>query len=219
MLKEKNQQLQKERDEAVETNTVLLRKVAELEAAKIEEAGDLSLPLKFLVNSYARVANTGSKLIWNSDCEASFFVGPEMNKGCYKIVIEAQGKFTNFRLGLAVKDILDKLKTACLDDAQAGSCLIWTGGIGCVNKDLFKGKVFSSPGWVTLGLELDADQHVLYFFVDERQIPHCVVGIPSSVHFGVSGRSKGLTIELTELSKLAKLSVSPSLVCAKYQWR
>lgn len=178
----------------------------------------VDLPLRFLANSAAsHVTNLGSKLLWNSQCYASFFVDPEISNGLYKMIIESDGQYNGncHVLGLAVKNLISTKAKSNFDDA--GGCFICDDRIGCGGSTLVSNKFYQN-GKVTLGLELDADKHVAYFFVNDKQVPCCVTNVPA-VYFGVTGYYSGLAIELKSFTKLSAPSVSSSLSCTQYGWK
>lgn len=69
---------------------------------------------------------------------------------------------------------------------------------------------WSSGDKVTLEMELDADKHVLFFFVNKIQLPLCIVNVPAGVHFEVTGYYGGLSVELRSLVKLTAPTVNTS---------
>lgn len=194
-----------------------------LKSSSLENQEPINFSLKFLANSVASyVTNSGNKLHWNSGSRATFFVDPEMNDGLYRIsvVFERNSSTSAAGIGLSVKENFSKLASMYLRYISSGTCcMIYSGvycGDSCVSGD---NSLFLSTGKVVLGLELDANKHVLYFFVDEKQIPYCVVNVPPSVYFGVSAECTNFNIELKSLAKLTVLSINPNLSCAQYNWK
>lgn len=180
----------------------------------------IELALMFLPNPAApHISNSGNKLHWNSSPGGhnTFFVEPEMVKGVYNITVEAKGSSLCF--GLAIKKLLGPLACSCLHSQKSGTCCIHYCSICCGNTVAVNQSFFSSDDKVFLGLELNIDKRTLYFFVNNAQIPYCIVNVPASVHFGVAGWNQGLSVELKSLSKLTVSSINPSLSCAQYKWK
>lgn len=189
-----------------------------------EKQEAVNLPLRFLANTaVSHVTVSGSKLSPKSDGNATFFVDPEINKGLYKIVIECQGNpsHTNFYIlfGLAVKSLLGSLANKNLEGQASGTCSLYQSSIYCGNTAVVSQDFYNKKSNVTLGLELDADKHVLYFFLNDVQLPHSITNIPPSVHFGVTMYRPPDIVELKSFTKLVKPTINPSLICTQYGWK
>jgi hypothetical protein len=48
-----------------------------------------------------------------------------------------------------------------------------------------RGSVFPTMGKCSVRLELNTGTHAVCFFVDGKQIPHCVADVPAAVYFAV----------------------------------
>lgn len=193
--------------------------------AEPEKPKNTDLAMKFLPNSVSggNVTNSGNKLVWNANVYYVFFVDPEISEGHYKITIafnKNSGSSVWFTFGLAIKGLMGTLAGTHLVSQSSGSCCLHSNGyIYCGNKNVVNTGCFSQPNEANLGLELNADKHVLYFFVNGMQIPHCVVNVPPSVYFGFGGCSQNTSAELKSFTKLAAPSVDPSQTCTQYSWK
>lgn len=185
-----------------------------------EKKTNANFPLKFLPNPSASfVTNSGSKLTWNGQGHKSFFVEPDITRDIYKVVFECNGVSFGGNgpfLGLAASNRLDAIASSHL--FVNGACMIWNSYISINGKNIVNHNFFPSSGKATIGLELDADKHVLYFFVNNTQIPYTVTKVASSVHFGVSDYTTGNSIEIKSLAKLTTPSINAYMACNQIGW-
>lgn len=175
----------------------------------------------FLANSVSTVVNLGDKLVWTGDSYNVFFVNPEINEGIYKIVVNGQQNNSSqlwMCLGLALKSLLPTLATTYFHALGSGTCCLHPEGVFIGKTQPCTVKNFPRTGKVTLGLELDANRHILHFFVNNAQVPYCVTNVPPSVHFGVGSYNLGGSFELKSFVRLFTPSVNPSLTCTQYTW-
>jgi hypothetical protein len=99
-------------------------------------------------------------------------------------------------VGLITKQLLSARRDTALYNVSGQCCVGYdrsTDYITGSNYTYFYGGVstlFSPSPWETtmLRVELDADAHIVYWFVNGSQIRHCVRGIPRSVFVAVSRR-------------------------------
>lgn len=180
---------------------------------------------KFLPNEFSSsaVTMTDNKLTWQSQAIHTFAVDLEIAKGIYKICVECKYGIRlssgYFGFGVATKEALNSLRKGCMDSYK-GVCSIDSAGIHCGGSFASQSSLFKDSGNVSLALELDADNHALYFFVNEKQIPHCVVNVPSPVQFAIQGGYSGaFTVDLKSLQKMSAPSIDSSLSCAMYLWK
>lgn len=179
------------------------------------------LPLNFINNSsFNHVTNSKGRLYWNSPQWATFFVDQEMNEGLYNVSMEVNGQTGGGEgIGLAIKTLLNSFSGSYLATMN-GTCCLQYGHLYCGTTSVTSSSFcMSGNGKVTLGLELNANKHILYFFVNGAQIPHCVINVPTSVYFGYTGYYAGLSVELKSLTKLTAPSIDPSTTCTSYAWR
>lgn len=167
-----------------------------------------------------QVTNTGRRLVWQSRFRNTFFVDIKMTKGLYKITIEGcnNTNYINIEFGLAEKRLLHTLTTTLLSSHSSGTCAIDNSGIDCGRNRQITYNFFRYQYNVALSLEFDRDRHILYFFINKRRTPYCIIQVPSSVHFAVSGTDEGTIIEVRSVERLTTPTIDVSLHCTKYKW-
>lgn len=187
----------------------------------LEKDSPENFPLKFMesLNS-GYVTISGSKLTFNGGW-STCVVDLEMNKGIYKTSVECvghqqQGGAEGF--GLVIKSLLQSIYKTYLYSLSSGTCLLRYSILYCASSQVVSTSFFPMEGTTTLSLELDADKHILYFFVNGVQIPHCVINVPGSVYFAFTGYQK-LVVQLKTLTKLSAPTINPSMSCSQYGWR
>lgn len=203
--------------------TELVRDVSLLRMGKdgqglILSARSIDLPLQFLPNPNAsNVIVSGSRLVWISDGRRSFFADPPMGEGIYNMSLECIGGWNWLEFGLVLKELINNLSCAYLN--VSGACSLYRDRLFCGVDKVAEKEFFCGSGKLVMSLELDANQHVLYFFVNSKQIPYLITDVPPHVHFAVSNYYRGVSVELKSLSRLAAPSVNASLVCTSFKWR
>lgn len=150
----------------------------------------------------------------------TFFIKQELGKGIFKATIEANGNFDGgFMFGVVHKSLLNSFFNTYLCSVAINTCSLFHNCIYCGNWGAQTGTFFPSSGEVTLSLELDGNKHILFFFVNKKQLPHSVTNVPPLVYFGVSGYQQFLNIKLKSVVRLASPSIKRSLSCSKIAWR
>lgn len=162
----------------------------------------------------------GRTLVWhggNYDYITHSF-GVEMTDGVYCMAVEVEG--LSIGCGLAVKSLLPSLTTSDLRDQPSGTCCFSYAGIYCGNEVQIIDRFFSFQRKTTVELMFDASNHMLCFFVSAMFQPYCIVNIPPSVFFLVTGSYEGHTAHVESVKRLAKsmISSAPCFI-SKFSWK
>lgn len=176
--------------------------------------------------SPAGIVFSGMKVTFGKDGgDKTIFIKQDLSSAkIFLLDLSVSGNSPLF--GLAVKSAFPSLHSQGLD-SRDGTCFLYSGGIyvgsqscmECVNHPLWN---TTSPA-VSVRLELNQITHTLYFFVEGKQVPHCVTNIPLDVLFSMFGEYSNSSIEVRSLRSM---SVSPTTattaagtVCKPYPWR
>lgn len=151
--------------------------------------------------------------------QITHFIGSEMTDGLHQMTVETCGYSIKF--GLALKSLLPTVATSIIYNLSSGTCCICYHGIYCGNEEKIKGSFFHCSNKTTITLEIDANSHILYFFVNGEQVPHCIVSVPSSVLFAVCANlfTENSSVYVTSVRKLVASTIVKSLSCSKHSWK
>jgi hypothetical protein len=69
-----------------------------------------------------------------------------------------------------------------------GSCLICTNGIYVGRQRVWEERLFPQVGTTLVSIEINMNTRTVHYFVNNKQIPHCVTKLPPSVYFAVCER-------------------------------
>lgn len=130
-------------------------------------------------------------------------------------------------IGLAVKSAFPDLYYT-YTDSRNGTCSIYHDGLFCGKKCVCKGManwngndMLASPVFSPVRLEFSQRMHTLHFAIADRQLPHCVTGVPMNVFFVISCYGKDNVARAIQVRSLRAVTVcltDHSLPCEKHVW-
>lgn len=150
----------------------------------------------------------------------TIFLAEELKKGVYKYVSEfSDGDgYAYVGPGLAAKSIISTLQKSSFYEKNVGA-FVQYGGIFYGNSSVYSGTMVQNSPAALISLELNTEDHSLYFLVDGKQMPLCIINVPADVLFGFSGYQGHSPIEIKSLQRLPAPTVDPNIKCTQYSWK
>lgn len=180
------------------------------------------LPVRFITTKQNRynviMKDNPTHCDWSTSFGTAFWaiLDESVNRGVYRLILQCKGNLSSLMFGLLSQSLISRYDCTSHLCNYPGACCIRHDALVVGGTFVFIGYLYASSGTVMLALELDADAHLAYFFVNGKQIPHVVTSIPPSVHFAFTNYVAGVTVSVKTFGRFS--AFNSAMWYTKYQW-